>query len=396
MRKLRSTIGLFAMFVVAATVHADGWKVGSNGNVWIQPCSHSKSSCSHSDGCTGAPSCEVPTKRPDAPAGCHKAVGGHKLNGACNECSGSIVDECDACDSGCGDGCRGGLLCNGKCCWDQGYGPSLMQRRGTLFQWSYGTSFGGGPDLDAPLVTDRPDFTEASSTVGLGVAQIEFGYTYTYNDDNDVRVSEESIGEPLLRYGIFADWLELRLAAFPMVQETRDPQRNTVCGIEDLYIGLKWGLTPQEGCLPEMALITEATVPTGDSGELIDGDDPLSNDEFLPGFNLIYAWELNDTFSIAGSTACRRSKDEGTDATYSEIAQSATVGMSFTEKLGGYTEWFALFPSGADTQQVEHYFNGGFTVLLSNDVQWDVRAGTGLTSASDDFFVGTGLSIRFQ
>ena len=50
-------------------------------------------------------------------------------------------------------------------------------------QWSYGTSFSGGPDLDEPLVTDRPDFTEASSTVGRGVAQLEFGYTYTYNDD---------------------------------------------------------------------------------------------------------------------------------------------------------------------------------------------------------------------
>ena len=30
----------------------------------------------------------------------------------------------------------------------------------------------GGPDLNAPLVTDRPDFTEASSTVGRGIAQL--------------------------------------------------------------------------------------------------------------------------------------------------------------------------------------------------------------------------------
>ncbi|HUE70669.1 MAG TPA: hypothetical protein VMP01_07245, partial [Pirellulaceae bacterium] len=43
---------------------------------------------------------------------------------------------------------------------------------GTLFQWSYGNSFSGGPNLDEPLVTDRPDFTEASSTVGRGVLQL--------------------------------------------------------------------------------------------------------------------------------------------------------------------------------------------------------------------------------
>jgi len=27
-------------------------------------------------------------------------------------------------------------------------------------------------------------------------------------------------------------------------------------------------------------------------------------------------------------------------------------------------------------------------------VQWDVRAGVGLNDAADDYFVGTGLSVR--
>src|SRR5262245_53064759 len=49
------------------------------------------------------------------------------------------------------------------------YGPCPCVPRKTLFQWSYGTSFSGGPNLDEPLVTDRPDFTEASVTVGRGV-----------------------------------------------------------------------------------------------------------------------------------------------------------------------------------------------------------------------------------
>ena len=53
---------------------------------------------------------------------------------------------------------------------------------GTLMQWSYGNSFSGGPDLESPLVTDRPDFTEATSAVGRGVAQLEIGYTYTFDN----------------------------------------------------------------------------------------------------------------------------------------------------------------------------------------------------------------------
>ena len=89
---------------------------------------------------------------------------------------------------------------------------SAQSPRMTLLQWSYGTSFSGGPNLDEPLVTDRPDFTEASSTVGLGVAQLEFGYTYSFDNDGTDQTTGHSIGEPLLRYGILANWFELRIA----------------------------------------------------------------------------------------------------------------------------------------------------------------------------------------
>jgi len=161
---------------------------------------------------------------------------------------------------------------------DAGCGP------GTLFQWSYGASFGGGPDRNAPLVTDRPDFTEASSTVGRGVAQIEFGYTYVLNDDAGTRDVSHSAGEPLLRYGILAEWLELRAALFPVsTNSTTGGVRTSTTGIEDLYLGLKIGLTPQERWLPEMALIPQMLVPTGSSA--------FSNREVLAGANRVAGHE---------------------------------------------------------------------------------------------------------
>lgn len=70
--------------------------------------------------------------------------------------------------------------------------------------------------------------------------------------------------------------------------------------------------------------------------------------------------------------------------------------FSLTDRLGAYTEYFGFYPSGADTVAPEHFFNGGFSYLISNDIQWDIRAGTGLNTEADDFLVGTGLSIRFQ
>lgn len=296
----------------------------------------------------------------------------------------SATAEAPAC--GAADGCTPSAGCNGLAASS---GLNNCCSEGTLFRWGCCPDVTGGPDLDEPLVTDRPDFTEASSTVGLGVAQIEFGYTYTYNNDAGESVRSQSFGEPLLRYGTLADWLELRLGLFPVQERTRTAgASDTTTGTEDLYTGFKIGLTPQCGILPEMALIPQMTVPTGSNA--------FTTDEVLPGVNWIYGWEVNDFISTAGSTQFNRAIDDGTGNAYTEWAQSWTVAYTLTEDVGAYTEWYALFPHSADTAQVEHYFNGGLTYLINNDMQFDVRAGTGLNDDADDFFVGTGLSIRFH
>ncbi|MEO8497302.1 MAG: transporter [Planctomycetota bacterium] len=256
---------------------------------------------------------------------------------------------------------------------------------GTLFQWSYGNSFSGGPDLSQPIVTDRPDFTEASSTVGRGVAQLEMGYTYIFDNDGTDQTKSHSYPETLLRYGILANWLEFR-AFWNYANE--EVNGSSTSGSDDLYLGFKIGLTPQEGLLPEMAIIPQMTVPTGHAA--------FTAGEVLPGVNLNYGWDINDFLSTGASTQFNRAIDDTTSTAYTEWAQSWTVVYGLTDKLGAYTEWFAFFPTSADTAKPEHYFDGGFTYLISNDIQWDIRAGVGLNEAADDYFVGTGLSLRFH
>ena len=280
------------------------------------------------------------------------------------------------------DGCT---QCDGKCNGE----PSPSLSRGTLFQWSYGTGFAGGPNLDEPLVTDRPDFTESSVTVGRGVAQLEFGYTYVYNSDGGESVRLNSFGEPLLRYGIFADWLEFRIGIILLEERTTTAvTSNSTAGASDLYLGFKIALTPQTGILPEMALIPQMNVPTGSNA--------FTSNEVEPGINWVYSWEINDFLSTAGSTQGNRRIDDTGEA-YLEIAQSWTVAYSLSARIGAYTEWFAFFPTiGEDTPQAQHFFNGGFTYLINNNIQFDIRAGVGLNDAADDYFLGTGLSIRLS
>ncbi len=298
---------------------------------------------------------------------------------AANELHSGRFDSCcrDTCFDPCEDDDEEELICS--------FGPCPCKPRGTLFQWSYGTSFSGGPNRDEPLVTDRPDFTEAASTVGLGVAQIEMGYTYTFDNDGTTATKSHGYPETLLRYGILAEWLELRIFWNYAIEEVGQTRMS---GANDLYLGFKIGLTPQEGILPEMALIPQMNVPTGAR--------KFTANEVLPGANLNYAWEINDTWATGGSTQFNRVIDDITLNSYTEWAQSWTVVYAFTDCFSAYNEWYAFFPHSADTARPEHYYNGGFAVLLSNDVQWDIRAGLGLNDAADDYFVGTGLSIRYR
>jgi hypothetical protein len=260
--------------------------------------------------------------------------------------------------------------------------------RKTLMQWSYGTSFEGGPDLYAPLVTDRPDFTESSVTVGRGVVQLETGYTFSYDSEGNESTTHHSFPETLLRIGMFAEWFELRIDwNYAIEQVDVGGDEDTSDGAEDLGLGIKLALTPQEGCLPETAIILQMTVPSG-------GED-FTADEILPGVLYLYSWEINDDWSTGGLSGVHSDMDVLTDDSHVLIHQSWTVGRSWTDRISSYTEWFVLAPTSADTTHVQHYLDGGFTFLINNDLQWDILAGLGLNAAADDFFVGSGLSYRY-
>ena len=242
---------------------------------------------------------------------------------------------------------------------------------------------------DDSIVTDRPDFTEASSTVGRGRIQLESGYTYVQDTAGGVRTRLHSYPEMLLRVGMFADWFELRVGQnFNSTRVSEGGADTTLTGANDLYVGTKLGLVEQKGIFPELALILQATVPTGHQA--------LTSNQFLPGVSLLYSWELNDKWSLAGSVLGNKTIDDEGRA-YLLMASSVSLGYSFTDKLGSYFEYFGFYPSGAVASGVkpEYYLNGGFTYKVTKNFQLDIRAGFGLNEAADDFFSGIGFAVRY-
>lgn len=260
----------------------------------------------------------------------------------------------------------------------------------TLLHWNSPAEMQGGPpSWDEPLASDRPDFTEASCTVGRGVSQLEMGYTYAYDDGTGSRLHSHSYPELLLRQGFLFDWLELRVGwnyASERQPIAAPPFSTSESGAEDLYLGVKLGLTPQQGIWPEMSLVPQMSVPLGSA---------FTTGRVLPGANWLYGWEISEFLTMAGSTQFNLAIDGATADEYTEYAQSWTFGYSLAERVGAYTEWFVLVPAGAETARTEHYFDGGFTYSWSNDLQFDIRVGKGVSAAATDMFAGIGAVVRF-
>lgn len=238
------------------------------------------------------------------------------------------------------------------------------------------------------LVADRPDFTEATSTVGLGVFQLELGYTLGSDTDGKFMTRAHSYGEPLLRVGVLTERLELRAGTSVVTQvESVSAAGVTTSGLEDLYLGAKIALSGQRGALPATAILPQMTVPTGNGA--------FSAGRTLPGVNFLYSWDLNDKLSLAGSTQVNAAVADG-DEDYREWAQSLSWGIAMGQHSGLYAEWYAFVPSGLEGASGQHYLNSGLTWLANDDLQWDIRIGFGLNAAAEDMYVGAGVVMRVR
>ena len=239
-----------------------------------------------------------------------------------------------------------------------------------------------------PIEADRPDFTEASTTVGKGRTQLEVGYTRS-RDRNGGATDAATFPEALLRVGLFADWFEFRLGQTLSSSRTADAgEAIIVRGAEDLYVGAKFAVSQQSRLRPEAVVLLQSTLPTGHRDFRARGA--------LPGVNLLYGWDVvPGALAVGGSTQVNASENVG-GSRYAEFAQAVTVGYDFTERLGAYGEVFSIVPTGRNSTGLPatHYANGGLRFRITPNLQYDVRVGAGLNRAADDFFVGVGLAVR--
>ena len=238
----------------------------------------------------------------------------------------------------------------------------------------------GWTGLEDPLITDRPDFTESTSTVPRGHFQIEGGTTVSRVED----VDSTSFGELLVRIGTGERW-ETRLSAGYARVETPFSEAS---GLEDPSVGIKVRFTEDPGELapgqPAASLIVATAIPQG--------DEELTDDEWVPEAKLALAWELTPRFSLSSNVNYAYLVD-GDDRLH-QLGLTLSGGTPITDRLGAFLEWFG-FSEETDDGPSTHYVDGGVSYLINNDLRVDARVGTGLNDADPDWFVGVGGGIRF-
>ncbi len=245
-----------------------------------------------------------------------------------------------------------------------------------------GPAPGGGPSpvlaqsADPPLVTDRPDATESAVSVAPGRFQLEGGYTAARSGS----LTLHSLGEALLRVGL-TDRTELRLG-LSSFRVGAGPGPNEA-GMDDTSLGAKFVLHRSDGAGPRIAVLADATLPTG-SG-------PFGGEGVQPGGLLAVGWDLSPRVGIGANAGYRYARD-GTGR-FDELRSSLALGFGLTDEAGLYLEYFADHrPANGRPSEVS--LDGGVTLLLSPDLQLDARGEFGLSSAAPDYALGAGVSIR--
>ena len=224
-----------------------------------------------------------------------------------------------------------------------------------------------------PIDTDRPDLTDATTTIARGHIQFESGFTSQTSRD---ALTSLSGPEFLLRFGILSR-AELRLGQNYRSVET-DPGVH-VSGFDDLQVGTKIRLFDQ-GHLPAISAEAFTTFTTGAAG--------IGAPRSLPGAALLLQQSTDGPWSWGVELEAARGAVSGLSG-----FTSLSIQYQVTPRIQVYGEWYQLQPDlGVNLHQ--HYLDSGALVLLANDVQVDARVGLGLNQDADRSYFGLGLAFR--
>ena len=274
-------------------------------------------------------------------------------------------------------------------CISTEFAPSVIMKKFNLFIFLF-LSMSSLSWAEVPeLITDRPDQTESSYIVAYRHLQIESGWSYSHEDEDETKTIAQGFPSTLLRFGIHPR-AELRLGWDGYQSEKTRAQGDVTRfdGGSDIEIGTKILLWEEKKMRPQTALLIHLSQPTG--------SDHFSTQRSDPSMRLNFSHSLTEKFSLGYNLGAQWESEAHNDEDRETLAAwiyTVSLGYSVSERIGGFIEFFGATPINARGEE-KNSIDGGFTFLLMENVQLDVAVGMGLSSAAEDWIATMGCSIR--
>lgn len=264
-------------------------------------------------------------------------------------------------------------------------------------------------DFSNLINTDRPDFTDATFSVGKGVTIVESGYTFRKAVDTvgNASITKRSLPETLVRYGI-NDEFELRAKwngyVLSDVNDRNTNLHTQVFGGDDMVLAFKYEMRQQQGWIPMVTLLSGATIPTGTNG--------VSSNQTQPFVNVVGGWGIRRWLYLKCSAGVDWQKTSvstlvggGSEPNGPAVVllrdninlyhQSTSLLFQLSPRVGGFVEYFGFWQTSGEDNHPANYFDTGLFLYATNNVQFDVRIGQRFGSSTEEVFTGAGMSIRF-
>ncbi len=226
------------------------------------------------------------------------------------------------------------------------------------------------------MVTDRPEFTESAAAAPAGYLQAEMGARVEGDS------SFQSVGGPslLVRTGVIDSVMEGRFE-IPSISymKREDGSFETDYGMAGLGLKVVWPITDDFvlGLLPRIASPVKLRVFQQVGMEL--------------SANAIWAWTINDRFSLAGNVVffLNGVAADETDVSVS-YAVSVSAGYAVTDRFGVFLESInRLYEGGEYVPQAD----AGGTFKVTRNFQLDAYVGARVDGPADGWFAGGGLAV---
>jgi hypothetical protein len=228
---------------------------------------------------------------------------------------------------------------------------------------------------------DRPDQTESPDILYRNFFQFETGMNFEKNNsDADVKLTNYSIPELLIRYGINKN-IELRVALnYSREEMSSGDLKDKTTGLKPLGLGIKIKLADENKLYPKTAILLNIDVPGT-------GNEVYKVKHISPKLKFLFSNEITDKIDLGYNIGISWDNEEKTNSEF----YTMSLGVNPFNKFSFFIESYGFF---AKSVSPDFRIDYGIAYTILRNLQVDVSSGIGLTKISPDYFVDFGFSFR--